>query len=157
VTARAIAKEIPTLAGVAGASAARLEAISGVGPETSASIVGMLKDKRLYQDLLDAGVTIVAPQKPSPGLAGGAAASDAGAPSPVAGKRVYITGSVPGYKKDDLEALVISAGGTWTSSVSKNMDMLVVGDNAGPAKLEKAKTLGIKTLDAASFLKLIGK
>nr|MDO8087399.1 NAD-dependent DNA ligase LigA [Candidatus Sigynarchaeum springense] len=152
VTARAIAKEIPTLAGVVGASTARLEEIPGIGPETSASIVGTLKDARLYQDLLDAGVTIVAPGKPAT-----EPASKGSAPSPVEGKRIYITGSVPGYKKDDLEALVIAAGGTWTSSVSKNMDLLVIGDNAGPAKLEKARSLGIKTMDAAAFLKLIGK
>ncbi|NMC04320.1 MAG: NAD-dependent DNA ligase LigA [Candidatus Lokiarchaeota archaeon] len=152
VTAKAIAREIPTLDGVTGASSARLEAIQGIGPETSASIVAAFKDKRIYQDLLDAGVTIVPPRAPSPDLMG-----NGGAPSPFAGKRIYITGSVPGYKKDDLEALVTGVGGTWTSSVSKNMDLLVVGNNAGPAKLEKAKSLGVKTMDAEAFLRLVGK
>jgi DNA ligase (NAD+) len=151
VTARAIAGAITTLDGVVGASTARLQTIPGIGPETAAHIVAALKDSRLYQGLLDAGITIVAPA-PQPTLA-----ADDASPSPIAGKRIYITGSVPGYKKDDLESLVVSAGGTWTASVSRNMDLLVVGDNAGPAKLEKAKSLGIATMDAASFLQLIKK
>jgi len=50
---------------------------------------------------------IVAPGKPSLGLASASTAS------PITGKRVYITGSAPGYKKDDLEALVTAAGGSF--------------------------------------------
>jgi DNA ligase (NAD+) len=43
-----------------------------------------------------------------------------------------------------------------SSSVSKNTDYVVVGEDSG-SKLDKAKKLGVQTLDEDSFLKLMKK
>ena len=74
--------------------------------------------------------------------------------SAIAGKTIYITGSIPGNTKDQLEALVEKNGGIW-KDMSKSLDLLVIGENAGPAKLEKAKSWGLKTMNAQEFLALI--
>jgi DNA ligase (NAD+) len=48
------------------------------------------------------------------------------------------------------------AGATVTDSVSKKTDFLVVGEDAG-SKLDKARTLGVKTLTETEFAKMLVK
>ena len=71
------------------------------------------------------------------------------AEGPLSGKRVVITGTLDrprNYYVGRLEA----AGGTFTSSVSKNTDYVLAGEDAG-SKLERAKELGVPVLDEAGF------
>ena len=68
---------------------------------------------------------------------------------PLSGKRVVITGTLErprNYYVGRLEA----AGGTFTSSVSKNTDYVLAGEDAG-SKLERARKLGVPVLDEARF------
>ncbi len=68
---------------------------------------------------------------------------------PFAGKRVVITGTLSrprGYFVERLE----EAGGTFTSSVSKNTDYVLAGEEAG-SKLERANALGVPVLNEAAF------
>jgi len=73
---------------------------------------------------------------------------------PLAGKKVVVTGTLKDMSREEAKAAVRAAGGDWVSSVSKNTDYVVVGENPG-SKAEKAKTLGIKILSEAEFLKMI--
>ena len=47
-------------------------------------------------------------------------------------------------------------GGDWVSSISKNTDYLVLGENPG-SKLDKAEKLGVKIIGEKEFLKLLGR
>ena len=67
-----------------------------------------------------------------------------------------VTGTLPTYSRDQVKALIQEAGGKVTDSVSKKTDYLVVGENAG-SKLDKARELGVKILDEAALLVMIGK
>lgn len=69
-------------------------------------------------------------------------------------KNFLFTGSLEKIERDEAKDLVKKLGGNILSSVSKNLDYLVVGENAG-SKLEKAKKQNIKILNEADFLKLI--
>ena len=72
---------------------------------------------------------------------------------PFAGKRVVITGTLDhprNYYVERLEA----AGGTFTSSVSKNTDYVLAGEEAG-SKLERARELGVPILDGDGFEELL--
>ena len=72
---------------------------------------------------------------------------------PLAGKRVVITGTLErprSFYVGQLEA----AGGTFTSSVSKNTDYVLAGEEAG-SKLERATELGVPVLDEAGFEELL--
>ncbi|KPK76030.1 MAG: hypothetical protein AMJ79_08680, partial [Phycisphaerae bacterium SM23_30] len=75
-------------------------------------------------------------------------------PAALAGKTVVVTGSVEGYTRDQLKELIRRLGGKDTSSVSKKTDLVVGGENPG-SKLNKARQLGVKTITAREFLKLI--
>lgn len=70
------------------------------------------------------------------------------------GKTVVITGSLPSYTRKEAKAMVEQRGGNVTSSVSKNTDFLIVGENPG-SKLGKAKSLDIPIKDEEAFKTMI--
>jgi DNA ligase (NAD+) len=72
------------------------------------------------------------------------------------GKTVVITGTLPTLSRGEATAIVERAGGRVTSGVSKATSFVVVGEDAG-SKLEKAKQLGVETIDEAELLKRIGE
>jgi DNA ligase (NAD+) len=72
------------------------------------------------------------------------------------GKRIYVSGSVEGYNKDQLEDLIVKHGGTWSSGVSKpETRILVLGKNPGPSKIDKATDREIKMMSWQKFKELI--
>lgn len=71
------------------------------------------------------------------------------------GMTVVVTGTLPSLKRNEAEALIRKHGGTAASSVSKKTSLLLCGSDAG-SKLTKAQSLGIKIIDEAEFLRLIG-
>jgi DNA ligase (NAD+) len=72
---------------------------------------------------------------------------------PLAGKRMVITGTLSRPRGDYVERLE-AAGGTFTSSVSKNTDYLLAGEEAG-SKLDRARELGVPVIDEAGFEELL--
>jgi len=72
-----------------------------------------------------------------------------------AGKTFVLTGTLPSMGRDEAAAKIEAAGGKVSGSVSKKTDFVLAGTEAG-SKLEKAQELGIKILDEAEFLKLLG-
>ncbi len=69
------------------------------------------------------------------------------------GKKILFTGSLS-KPRTFFEKIVEENGGHNASSVSKNLDILVVGENAG-SKLEKAQKLGISIMNEDEFLAII--
>ena len=72
----------------------------------------------------------------------------------LAGKQFVLTGTLPTYSRDEAKRLIEEAGGRVIGSVSKKTDYVVVGTDAG-SKLDKAKSLGVKTIDEAELVKLL--
>lgn len=70
------------------------------------------------------------------------------------GKTLVVTGTLVKFKRDEIEELIEKLGGRAASSVSKNTDYLVAGENAG-SKLDKARQLGIPILSEAEFQELV--
>ncbi len=72
---------------------------------------------------------------------------------PLVGRRVVITGTLSRPRSYFVERLE-EAGGTFTSSVSKNTDYVLAGEEAG-SKLERANSLGVPVLDETAFEELL--
>lgn len=75
--------------------------------------------------------------------------------NPFVGKTLVVTGKVEPYTRDGINAKIVSLGAKAGSSVSKNTDYLICGENAG-SKLAKAQSLGVTVLSPAEFFAMIG-
>lgn len=71
------------------------------------------------------------------------------------GLALLATGKLINYSRDEIEEFIVAQGGKYLSSVSSNLDYLIVGENAGQNKIEKAKNLGIKMISEDQFLLLL--
>jgi DNA ligase (NAD+) len=74
--------------------------------------------------------------------------------SALTGKNIVFTGELKNYSRADAEGIVRRLGGNPVSSVSKNTDFVVSGDNPG-TKYDKAKKLGVKIIDEDKFKEMI--
>lgn len=65
-------------------------------------------------------------------------------------KTIVLTGTLTNYKRDELTSILSNLGANVTTSVSKNTDLVIVGENAG-SKLDKAKKLNIEILNETAL------
>jgi len=73
---------------------------------------------------------------------------------PLKGFTFVITGSLP-KPRHEVQEMIEKAGGKVSSSVSKNTNYLIVGEDPG-SKFVKAQALGVKTISYEELLKMIG-
>ena len=73
----------------------------------------------------------------------------------VSGKSVCVTGKME-IKRSLAEAQLAELGAVVKSGVSKNVDILFVGTDAG-SKLDKAESLGLTIVDEAGLMKVLGE
>jgi len=66
-----------------------------------------------------------------------------------------LTGTLPNLTREDAKAMIEAAGGRVSGSVSKKTDYVVAGADAG-SKLDKARELGVKVIDEAGLVAMLG-
>ncbi len=71
------------------------------------------------------------------------------------GKKIVVSGVFTKLSRSELKTLIEANGGKVVGSISAKTDLLIAGENMGPAKKTKADTLGIKIIDETAFLRLI--
>ena len=124
-----------------------LQEVHEVGPVLAASVRSWF-DEPANRELIDgfrrAGLKLIGERKTPPT-----------GPQPLAGKTFVITGEISGMSRDEAQEKLEALGAKVTGSVSKKTTYLVVGSEPGASKLEKARELGIETLDEAAFRTLI--
>ena len=143
VTAELIAEKFSGEDLLRGVSVEQLTEINGVGEVVARAVVEYfaLEDNReLVERLMEVGLDF---EKVSAGPSDG----------PLAGKKMVITGTLS-RPRGDFIARLEAAGGTFTSSVSKNTDYLLAGEDAG-SKLDRARSLGVPVIDEAGFEELL--
>lgn len=69
------------------------------------------------------------------------------------GKTVVVTGTLKSFSRSEAEGLIRKLGGNPSSSVSKNTDFVVVGNEPG-SKADKARALGVRVIDEEEFKKI---
>lgn len=136
---------------VAAASEAELCEVEDIGPVVAKNLREHLNSpemKREIKRLRAAGVSLDTKDEDK-----GAKAENISAAA--AGKKFCVTGTLVGASRKEFEAKIEAAGGKASSSVSKNTDYLVAGENAG-SKLAKAEKLGVKVLSQSEAEALLG-
>ena len=73
----------------------------------------------------------------------------------LSGQSFVVTGSLSSMGRQEAGEQIRALGGTFQSSVSKDTDYLVVGENVGASKLVKADKLGTKRLTEAELLEIL--
>ncbi|HVT57303.1 MAG TPA: NAD-dependent DNA ligase LigA [Thermoanaerobaculia bacterium] len=155
--ARDLARHFGTLAALRAAGEAELEEVRGVGPRMAEQIAGFFRDPKnatILDQLLGKVELIESPPARPPDTAASSAEAAPGPAPPLAGLKFVFTGSLASMSRRDAQALVESQGARAPGSVSRATDYVVVGEEAG-SKGEKAKKLGVQTLDEAAFLDLL--
>ncbi len=140
-TAFLLAREFESLEKIKKASREKLEEVSDVGPEVAGSIKKWFNKKEnidFLKKLQKKGVII----------------EEFEGEGPLAGKKFVFTGGLESFSREEVKKKVRSLGGLVSSSVSKDIDYLVVGKNPG-SKLDKARKIGIDVLKEESFLNLL--
>jgi DNA ligase (NAD+) len=121
-----------------------LTEVPEVGPKVAASIAEFFSEvanRELIKRLKKAGLNLTEERK-------------APKSTRLAGKTFVFTGTLARRSREDAAALVASHGGKSSGSVSKKTDYVVVGADPG-SKYDKAKSLGVATLDEDAFEKLL--
>ncbi|MPM51488.1 DNA ligase [bioreactor metagenome] len=144
-TAKDLAKRFSTLDAVRNATREELLAIPDVGGIVAESILSFFGDANISAQIDQLLALGVAPQSE---LA-------ANISSPIAGKTIVVTGTLPTLGRREAEALIEQNGAKAAGSVSKKTDYVLYGESAG-SKLDKARELNIPLLTEAEFLELIG-
>lgn len=72
------------------------------------------------------------------------------------GEKIVLTGSLEHFKRSQAQQIIVDNGGETADSISKKVTLVVAGSEAG-SKLEKAKKLGIKTIDEKKFVSMLEK
>jgi DNA ligase (NAD+) len=143
--ARLLARRFRRLRRLAEAPVEELAAVPGVGPAIAESVAKFFADpanRRLVRRLEAAGVATVEREAPRAG--------------PLRGKTFVLTGTLEGWRRDAARARIEALGGRVTEGVSRKTDYLVIGTEPGRTKVEAARRLGVATLDAAAFRRLVG-
>jgi len=76
------------------------------------------------------------------------------AAGPLTGKTFVLTGTLESMSREEATAAIERLGGRVSSSVSKKTSAVIVGADPG-SKADKARTLGVETIDEAAFRRLI--
>ncbi|HWG52148.1 MAG TPA: NAD-dependent DNA ligase LigA [Gemmatimonadaceae bacterium] len=144
--AQLLARHFGTLEALAAATEEQILEIRGVGDVIARSVTSYFENPSthtLLAKLRKAGVNEIEPRAHARG-------------GSLTGMTVVITGTLPTLSRKEATQLVESHGGHVTGSVSKSTSFVVCGDDAG-SKLDRARTLGIETIDEAELLRRVGR
>jgi len=138
-TAKLLAKKFDTLDNLMNASFDDLKNIRDIGEKSALDIINYFKDEnniKVIEELKDIGINTE-----YLGIKEVTNTNDN-----IFNKSFVLTGTLENYTRDKLKQILEDMGGIVNSSVSKNTDVVIAGENAG-SKLEKAQKLNIEIWD----------
>ena len=146
VTAGALADHFGTIDRLIEASVAQLGDVEGIGPIVAERLAEELSEKptlELINRLRERGLRFELSEAERRAEGG-----------PLEGKTFVLTGTLPSLTREEATAMIRTAGGKVTGSVSKSTDFVVAGDSPG-SKLAKAEELGRPVIDEAGLRELV--
>ena len=143
-TARDLASHFRELGALMAADPARLQAVPNVAPSVADHVAAFFRERRnrrVIAKLRKAGVRWPRAAAPARG--------------PLAGRAFVLTGGLDSLTREAATARLRAPGAAVSGSVSAKTSYVVVGRTPS-AKQDRARRLGVPTLNEAAFLSLIG-
>ncbi|HSO51145.1 MAG TPA: helix-hairpin-helix domain-containing protein, partial [Acidimicrobiia bacterium] len=144
--ARLLVRHFGGLPALMAASEGDIAEVEGIGPVIAHGVATWAMDpdnQSRVAKLGEAGVRLEDEIDPS-------ASSDL-----LAGATFVVSGTIPGFSREEAQAAIEERGGKAASSVSGKTTALIVGDSPGASKSRKAEELGVPILDENGFKKLL--
>ena len=144
VAAKDLAAQFKTMQNLMGAQFDDLIGLDNVGEITANAILDYFKDEENVKELqeLQAFVMPTWSEEKKEGV--------------FLGESVVLTGTLTEFKRSQAQKLIEERGGVCQSSVTAKTTLVIAGEEAG-SKLAKAKKLGIKVIDEATFKEMLGQ
>jgi DNA ligase (NAD+) len=142
--ARALATEFGRIDAITAASQEQLAAVEGVGPTIADAVIEWFAvdwHREIVEKWAAAGVHMEDER-------------DASIARTLDGLSIVVTGSLPGFSRDEAKEAIVARGGKAAGSVSKKTAFVVAGDSPG-SKYDKAVELGVPILDEDGFRDLL--
>lgn len=146
-TAKKIARTVGDIDRLMAMTAEELTQIEDVGARIAESIIeyfSVEENRQIVERLRVAGLQFAIAEDVTEGRS-----------DKLQGKSIVISGTFTHHSRDEYKALIEKHGGKNVGSISKKTDYVLAGENMGPAKLEKANSLGIKIINEDEFLEMI--
>lgn len=147
--AKKVAKAFRSIDALAAANLDALIHVDEIGLKIAQSIISYFADEKnreLVERLRSAGLKLEADEEDLSGHT-----------DILQGKSIVISGVFSRHSRDEYKELIEKHGGKNVGSISKKTSFILAGDNMGPSKLEKARSLGIAIIDENEFLSMIGE
>lgn len=149
VTAQLLARHFRSLDNLIAATESQMLDVEGVGAVIAASIKHYFsepKNMEIVERLKGYGLKFQMDEADTQRLS-----------SALEGKAIVISGTFAHHSREEYKSLIEKHGGRNVSSISKKTSFILAGDNMGPAKQDKARSLGIPLVSEADFLQMIGE
>ncbi len=146
VTAQNLARHFGTVDALGSASQEEIEEVEGIGPERATAIAEWFADEanvKLIQALRELDLRLESGDELKP-VEGG-----------LTGNTYVITGTLEGWTREQAASELEARGAKVAGSVSKKTSGVVVGEDPGATKLNKARDLDVPILDEQALAKLL--
>lgn len=147
IAAKTLARSFKTMDALSQATAEQLATVNGIGQVIAQSVVNYFanpENREIIERLRTHGIQMEIANDTS------GTRSDR-----LAGQSIVISGVFAKHSRDEYKDIIEKNGGKNVGSISSKTSFVLAGENMGPAKLEKAKALGIKILNEDEFLSLL--
>ena len=145
--AKKLARHYKNIEALENATIEQLVEVNEIGNQIAASVVNFFADdynRKLIDRLKSYGLQFALSEE-----------STEGQTDTLKGLTFVVSGVFHLYSRDELKALIEQHGGKVGSSISSKTNYVIVGDNMGPSKKEKAEQLGVKMISEEEFQSLI--
>ena len=146
-TAEKLVDYFGSMDAIMNASQEALLAVPDTGPRIAESVVAWFADddnRDFVERLRAAGLQFVGEKK---------VVDQEG--DTLAGKTFLYTGTFANFSREELENRIAANGGKLLSGISKKLNYLIVGENAGPSKVEKAQKLNVPMIGEDDFIAML--
>lgn len=145
--AKKLAKHYKSIDNLANASLMDLILVDEIGERIAQSVVDFFANednRKLVERLKSYGVQMEV-----------SASANTSVSNKLEGKTFVVSGVFEKFSRDELKKAIEDNGGKVGSSISSKTHYVVAGENMGPAKLEKAKQLGVAIINEDDFIGLL--